>query len=105
MSATASQSIRPFVHLFACGVISVIAFWYPLHVDSQFPREIDSRIGIVFYAGRPFVFAAAAWSAFSLWRLVRAARVSPSPISTLICLVGVVLAVPSLLAALLSLSR
>jgi hypothetical protein len=105
MSTMASQSVSPLVHLFTSGVVSVIAFWYTLHVDSQFAPAIDSHIGIVFYAGRPFVFGAAAWSAFSLWRLVRATRVNRSRGGYIICVVGAVLAIPSLLAAALSLPR
>ena len=80
-----------------CSLVSFPCFWIPAYYENKY-REYDSRMGLMFALGAPFLAFAAAFSIIFLKQLFNELRMSKRLNFYFIGAAGVVLSLPNLVA-------
>ena len=97
---TKNQTLSHILRLALCAAISVSCFWCPYYFAGQF-AEYDHRMGVVLFFGLPFLILAALFSIILLYKLTRKLKSVRAKWRYLVFCIGVILAIPSILAVLL----
>jgi hypothetical protein len=84
-----------------CAAVSIVGFYYPLFVVFRFAECDDLHTGMLLYLVLPFSGVAGFFSAILVYRLIRGLKSVQTQWRYLAGFMGVVLAIPNIVAGLL----
>lgn len=97
---TKNPHLSHILRLALCAAISISGFWCPYYFAGQF-AEYDNRMGVVVFFALPLLILAAFFSTILLYKLIHGLKSIRAKWRYLLGCIGIVLAIPSILAVLL----